>query len=74
MQRDVDMILASALLHDVGQYPFSHSIEDLRKLGNLWNVSDLTAIQHDQEMAAEVLHRKDQKGTSIADLIAEMCG
>jgi HD superfamily phosphohydrolase len=31
---DVEHILAAALLHDIGQYPLAHSIEDLRRLAD----------------------------------------
>lgn len=33
-RREVDEILTASLVHDVGQYPFAHAIEDLRKLGD----------------------------------------
>lgn len=58
-RRDVEQVLLSALLHDVGQYHFSHTIEDLRKLGELCKSRGespvLTTILHDEERIRVVL-------------------
>jgi HD superfamily phosphohydrolase/serine/threonine protein kinase len=65
-RRDVDNVLTAALVHDVGQYPFSHAIEDLRKLGDAFVAEaeqrgesgpevdwarKLGTVRHDQELA-----------------------
>ena len=58
-REDIELLLASALLHDIGQYPFSHTIEDLRKMADLAEEAGklterdvpLKAIKHDQECA-----------------------
>ncbi|MCL4821143.1 MAG: HD domain-containing protein, partial [Vicinamibacteria bacterium] len=34
-RHDAELILAAALVHDIGQYPFSHTIEDLKKVADL---------------------------------------
>jgi HD superfamily phosphohydrolase len=33
-RRQVDTLLTAALIHDIGHFPFAHTIEDLRKLGD----------------------------------------
>ena len=72
-QRDVDHVLAAALLHDIGQYPFSHTIEDLRKLGDLCHVPMLRDIKYDQELAREYMDLKVDEYSSIRAML-EDCG
>lgn len=62
--QEVEQILAAALLHDLGQYAFSHTIEDLRKLGDLFDVPQLKLIRHDQELVEKYLNIEDG-GVSI---------
>ena len=70
-RRDVEHLLAAALIHDVGQYPFSHAIEDLRKMGDLSNDAALKSIGHDQEMAGQVMQLGAPGELSIADLLTK---
>lgn len=49
--RKVDEFLAACLLHDIGHYPFSHTIEDLRKEG------DLAESQIDEDLPLETQKR-----------------
>ncbi len=66
---DIERLLAAALLHDVGQYPFSKTIEDLKKMGDKTEDEALAAIQHDQDLAQRFCDFKDPGGVSIADLL-----
>jgi uncharacterized protein len=68
-RRDVDHLLAAALLHDIGQYPFAHTIEDLRELGERVHDERLKAIRHDHELAGDVLKAPDRRGTSIQRIL-----
>lgn len=69
-RRDVDQLLLAALLHDIGQYQFSHSIEDLRKLGTSGTDATLLSITHDQEQALKYLKRRPSASEpSIAEII-----
>jgi HD superfamily phosphohydrolase len=70
-RRDVEELLAAALLHDVGQYHFAHSLEDLRKLGDLRGDEALATIRHDQELISDVCHIPDGSGTTIEALLLE---
>lgn len=70
-RRDVDHVLAAALLHDIGQYPFSHTIEDLRKLGDLRHISFLSEIRHDQELAPALFDRTDGAARSIRSVLEQ---
>jgi HD superfamily phosphohydrolase len=70
-QRDVEHVLAAALLHDIGQYPFSHTIEDLRKLGDLSRVSLLRQIKYDQELASEYMSRGVDALPSIGSILED---
>lgn len=67
--KDTEHVLAAALLHDLGQYPFTHTIEDLRKIGTKFNAPHLKAILHDQEMAEQYLDRKDGTTKSIRQIL-----
>ena len=92
-RQQVDETLIAALLHDCGQYPFAHTLEDLRKMatavaGRLTNdpslspiqvgerqekLRTLSDIQHDQDMAAAYLARRESyEGTtrSLNDILA----
>lgn len=56
-RQNTEEILAAALLHDVGQFPFAHGLEDLRKL---WvadgdGAADDRRVLYDQEVAESVL-------------------
>jgi uncharacterized protein len=68
-RQDVELLLAAALLHDVGQYPFAHTLEDLRKMGDYSADSDLSSIRHDQELTERVLNMSDDDLPSIATLL-----
>lgn len=74
-RRDVDLVLLAALLHDIGQYHFSHTIEDLKKMGSLARDQVLSQIKYDQELIADFVRRKEDvppsKGGphSIADIL-----
>lgn len=61
----------AALLHDVGQYPFAHTIEDLRKLGDHCGVGSLSSIRHDQELAVEFIRRRDGASRSIEAILSQ---
>jgi len=82
-RQKVDELLASALLHDLGQYSFSHSIEDLRKMGDLTvaackpngfyeDARFLQGIKHDQELAEVFINdEKNLQGKTISDVLIE---
>lgn len=70
-QVDVEQVLAAALLHDIGQYPFSHTIEDLRKIGDLFGVTCFKEILHDQELAVQYLDREDGETASINSVLLD---
>jgi HD superfamily phosphohydrolase len=70
-QRDVDHVLAAALLHDIGQYPFSHTIEDLRKLGDICQIPTLQTIRYDQELAAEYIDLSEPTRPSIRSILED---
>lgn len=69
---DVDHLLLAAMLHDIGQYHFSKSLEDLRKLGDHSGNELLSTIKHDQELAPHFLRRKVEGAGSIAELLKRM--
>lgn len=69
-KRDAEQVLAAALLHDLGQYPFSHTIEDLRKLGDIRHIPELAAVRHDQEVASEYLDDASE-GESIRSILVD---
>jgi|CXWL01.1.fsa_nt_gi HD superfamily phosphohydrolase len=48
-RREIDTILMAALLHDIGQYPFAHSLEDLHKVGTLGSIDRLRSVSYDHE-------------------------
>lgn len=56
-RQHTEEILASALLHDIGQFPFSHGIEDLRKIQVVDGDGDAAdeRVLYDQEVAESVL-------------------
>jgi HD superfamily phosphohydrolase len=70
-RKDVDHLLAAALLHDIGQYPFAHTIEELRELGEHKQVQNapLMRISHDHELVKSVLTRPDKRGRTIGDIL-----
>ena len=68
-QSEVEHVLAAALLHDIGQYAFSHTLEDLRKLGDKCGMPGLQQIPHDQELAAEYLARREGEPKSIREIL-----
>lgn len=68
--RDVEQILAAALLHDLGQYAFSHTLEDLRKVGDRFSIDALRGIKHDQELVKDYIDR-DEGGTSIRSILED---
>lgn len=71
-QRDIDAILFAALLHDIGQYPFAHSIEDLRKAGDrIDGLEHLASVRWDHELLEDMTTLKDDKGFSIGDYLAK---
>ena len=61
-REDVEQLLAAALLHDMGQYPFSHTIEDLRKMGDICGDESLSQVKHDQECVLGVLRGEFDPG------------
>ncbi len=67
---DVEHIMAAALLHDLGQYAFSHTIEDLKKIGDLCSIPSLGTIIHDQDLVAKYLDIPDQ-GVTIREILAD---
>ncbi len=71
-QKDIDTILCAALLHDIGQYPFAHSIEDLRKAGDIFTIPHLQQIKHDQELIDTVLNIDDHRGVTISRILREL--
>jgi HD superfamily phosphohydrolase len=71
-KKDVETILAAALLHDIGQYHFSHSLEDLRKMGERINDSRLKMIKHDQELTLRYLNDTDRSGKNIGNILDDM--
>jgi HD superfamily phosphohydrolase len=69
----VDTLLTAALIHDLGHFPFAHTIEDLRKLGDLCrerlkrDAGEMDEATHRQRLAdLEPLHevRHDHELTS----------
>jgi HD superfamily phosphohydrolase len=65
-------MLAAALIHDIGQYPFAHTIEDLRELGDYVKDSRLQNIYHDHELVERVISapgHRDSKGRTIRDIL-----
>lgn len=55
----VDTLLTAALVHDLGHYPFAHTIEDLRKLGDLSIeriAADTTLGSAEQQRRIDQLH------------------
>jgi len=70
-RRDVEHILAASLLHDIGQYAFSHTIEDLRKLGDKFGVENLKTIKHDQELAYDYVLNRNADGQSVRGILEE---
>src|SRR3989344_780853 len=68
-RQDIEHLLAAALLHDLGQYPFSHTIEDLRKVGDLCGEKALMDIKHDQELVSPCLDLPDAKGVRLRDIL-----
>lgn len=68
----IDRLLAGALLHDLGQYHFSHTIEDLRKIGTYDGDSRLSSIPHDHEHVSTVLQQAEAGETTIAALLEQM--
>lgn len=71
--RDIDSILCAALLHDLGQYSFAHSIEDLRKVGDrVKGYEFLQSIRYDQELLTEFLRRPDREGMTIAGILGDL--
>lgn len=69
-REDVNRMLAAALVHDLGQYSFAHSIEDLRKRGDLAGINELSAIRHDQECLQDVLSMNIRQHPSIGSILA----
>ena len=80
-RREVDHLLAAALLHDVGQYPFSHAIEDLRKRGEFETLRArriqreapehyLMQVRFDQEHAWDVLNARHPRVAPLAEILA----
>jgi uncharacterized protein len=64
---DFELFLAAALLHDIGQYPLAHAIEDLRDVKVDGFKSEVRA---DYEMAEHFLTlRPSGGGPSISDLL-----
>ncbi len=71
-QKDFELFLAAALLHDIGQYPLAHAIEDLRDV-SLGGVS--SGIRADYEMARHFLKWEDvRSGKTISDLLRRAWG
>jgi hypothetical protein len=70
--KDVEQILAAALLHDLGQYAFSHTLEDLRKLGDRFDIAPLREIKHDQELVKDYIDIRDDDGASIRSILDDM--
>lgn len=68
--RDVEQILAAALLHDLGQYAFSHTIEDLKKLGDNYGIESLRGIKHDQQLVKDYIDIEDD-GVSIRQILED---
>lgn len=66
---DVDRLLAAALVHDLGQYPFAHSIEDLRKKGDLAGDKVLSQVEHDQERLKDALAESPVGMPSIGSML-----
>lgn len=69
---DIDTVLCGALLHDLGQYPFAHSLEDLRKaaFGNPAHLGN--GIKYDQELLLEMASVPDASGRTIAQYLADI--
>ncbi len=68
-RHDVDTVLTAALLHDIGQYPLAHDIEDLRELGDLCKEPCLMRIRRDYELADAAFRKSDPTIGSLADLV-----
>lgn len=73
---EVNHLLAAALLHDIGQYPFSHAIEDLRKiaeyretLGARFALQWLKEVKYDQERVREMMHWDRDERPSVARIL-----
>lgn len=66
---DYEHLLAAGLLHDIGQYPLAHALEDLR--GATLN-GVICTVKRDYEMAEQLLKLvpRGSKG-SIADLLCQ---
>lgn len=66
---EIDRLLAAALLHDIGQYPFAHGIEDLRRGAKFFGVDYWQQIKYDHEVMPTMLEAV-AGGTSISRLLA----
>jgi len=67
-KQDFELFLAAALLHDIGQYPLAHAIEDLRGVKHEGVESGVKA---DYAMATCFLNLSVAGSTPIADLLAK---
>jgi len=68
-KQDFELFLAAALLHDIGQYPLAHAIEDL---GDEKFTGVVSGVKTDYQMSEYFLKRKLKKEDStVADLLGK---
>jgi HD superfamily phosphohydrolase len=68
-KHDFELFLAAALLHDIGQYPLAHAIEDL---GDETFTGIPSGVKTDYQMSGYFLDRNPKTGgPTIADLLSK---
>src|SRR5262249_35191471 len=63
-KEDYELFLTGALLHDIGQYPLAHAIEDL---GDEAFTRPGSGVKTDFQMFKPFLEMKDRRGQTLED-------
>lgn len=73
-RKDIDTVLCGALLHDLGQYPFAHSLEDLRKAPNSAEKEDQLGRQllYDHQLFGRMASIPDSDGKTIGEYLSNI--
>jgi|GEM_PF-3664400 len=67
-KQDFEIFLVAAMLHDIGQYPLAHAIEDL---GDETFTGVKLGIQADYQMSEHFLKHRRRKHPSLANLLEQ---